>query len=253
MNMKIVSWNVNSVKARLEHLVKYLRDTAPDVILLQELKCQDEAFPYMEIEELGYNIAIYGQKSYNGVAILSKHRIEDVYKELDVSESRYIEAVTNGVRVASVYVPNGQEIGADKFKYKMSFFKNLHKHLQTLLQYDEKVVIGGDYNVAPCDIDVYDPIALRNSLCFHPEEQHWFRTIENTGYVDSFRAIHPDKQVFSWWDYRAGAYHGNKGYRIDHIFLSPEAADVLQDAGIDATPRGWDKPSDHAPTWVEIK
>ena len=250
--MKIVSWNVNSVKARLEHLVKYLRENAPDVILLQELKCQDEAFPYMEIEELGYNIAIYGQKSYNGVAILSKHRIEDVYKELDVSESRYIEAVTNGVRVASVYVPNGQEVGADKFKYKMSFFKNLHTHLKSLLQYDEKIVIGGDYNVAPCDIDVYDPQALRGTVCFHPEEQYWFRTIENSGYVDSFRVIHPEKQVFSWWDYRAGAYQGNKGMRIDHIFLSPEAADVLQDAGIDAITRGWDKPSDHAPAWVEI-
>ena len=140
--MKIISWNVNSVKARLEHLVKYLRENAPDVVLLQELKCQDEAFPYMEIEELGYNTAVYGQKSYNGVAILSKHRIEDVYKELDISESRYIEAVTNGVRVASVYVPNGQEVGADKFKYKLNFFKKLHEHLKNLLQYDEKIEIG---------------------------------------------------------------------------------------------------------------
>ena len=250
--MKIISWNVNSVKARLEHLVKYLRENSPDVVLLQELKCQDEVFPFMEIEDLGYNIAVYGQKSYNGVSIFSKFPIEDVYKELDVSESRYIEAVTNGVRVASVYVPNGQEVGADKFKYKLSFFQKLHEHLKQLLEYDEKVVIGGDFNVAPCEIDVFDPKSMEGSICYHPAERAAFNAIENSGYVDSFRAKYPGVQTFSWWDYRAGGYQNNKGMRIDHILLSPEAADVMQDAGIDLNPRGWDKPSDHAPTWVEI-
>jgi exodeoxyribonuclease-3 len=251
--MKIISWNVNSVKARIEHLVRYLKDTSPDVVLLQELKCVDEAFPAMEIEDLGYNIAIHGQKTYNGVAILSKFRIEDVYKELDISQARYIEAVTNGVRVASVYVPNGQEVGSDKFKYKMQFFSNLHAHLQSLLQYDEKIVIGGDFNVAPTDIDVFDPKSLAGSICFHPDEQAAFRAMLNMGYIDSFRARNADKQLFSWWDYRAGAYQYNKGMRIDHILLNPEAADNLLNSGIDPTPRGWEKPSDHTPVWVEIK
>jgi exodeoxyribonuclease-3 len=232
--------------------VKYLQDSRPDVVLLQELKCIDEAFPCLEVGDLGYNIATYGQKSYNGVAILSKHPIEDVYKDLDVSESRYIEAVTNGVRVARVYVPNGQEIGADKFKYKLEFFGKLRDHLKSLLQYDEKIVIGGDFNVAPCDIDVHDPIGMAGGICFNPLEQAAFRSMENIGYTDSFRAKYPGRQAFSWWDYRAGGWQNNRGMRIDHILLSPEAADSMVDAGNDNTPRGWEKPSDHTPTWVEI-
>lgn len=250
--MKIASWNVNSVKSRLEHLVKYLRDDKPDVVLLQELKTVDEGFPYMEIEELGYNIAVSGQKSYNGVAILSKYRIEDVYKGWDAEQARYIEAVTGGVRVASVYVPNGQEVGSDKFKYKLDFFLKLQAHLKSLLEYDEKVVIGGDYNVAPDDIDVYDPAALKNTVCFHPLEQASFRALLNMGYTDSFRAFNGDKQVFSWWDYRAGAYQHNKGMRIDHVLLNAEAVDAMDAAGIDELPRSWDKPSDHTPAWVRL-
>lgn len=254
--MKIATWNVNSVKSRLEHLIKYLKEYSPDVVLLQELKCMTEAFPAMEVEDAGYNIAVHGQKTYNGVAILSKYPIEDVETTLPGDDSdeqaRYIEAVTNGIRVASVYVPNGQSPGSDKFQYKMNFFDRLREHAENLLQYDEKLVIGADYNVAPDDIDVYDPESLRGSTCFHPDEQSKFKAIEALGFTDAFRALHPNRQQFSWWDYRGGAWNYNKGYRIDHLLLSPLAADALTAADVETTPRGWEKPSDHTPVWCEI-
>ena len=255
--MIIGTWNVNSVKSRLEHLVNYLRKNSPDVLLLQELKCQTEAFPFMEIEDLGYNLAIHGQKTYNGVAILSKYPIEDTVKTLPGDdtdqEARYIEAVTRGVRVASVYVPNGQEPNSDKFQYKLRFFERLQEHLRTLLTYDEKMVIGGDYNVAPEPIDVFDPKSLDGTTCFHPEERKRFKNILNLGFTDAFRATNPHTQKFSWWDYRAGAWQYNKGMRIDHLLLSPEAADALQTSDIDSEPRTWDKPSDHTVVKCEIK
>lgn len=253
--MKICTWNVNSVKSRLEHLTKYLREVSPDVLLLQELKCETEAFPRMEIEDCGYNLAIHGQKTYNGVAILSKFPLEDVFTALDETDeqARYIEAVTNGVRVASVYVPNGQEPNSDKFQYKLKFFENLRNHAQQLLQYDEKLIIGGDYNVAPDALDVFDPKGLAGTTCFHPDEQIRFKAILNLGFTDAFRAKHSGVQKFSWWDYRAGAWQHNKGMRIDHLLLSPQAADALESCDVDSTPRGWDKPSDHTPFWVEIR
>ncbi len=254
--MKIVTWNVNSVKSRLEHLKKYLQEFTPDVLLLQELKCIDENFPYMEIEDLGYNVAVHGQKTYNGVAILSKHPLEDVKRGLDGAglngqnpdeQARYIEAVTGGFRVACVYVPNGQEFGSDKFDYKMRFYDRLHKHATELLSYGEKLVIGADYNVAPTDLDIYDPVSLAGSICFHPAEQEKFRALEFLGLTDAFRALHPARQQFSWWDYRGGAWQNGKGYRIDHLLCSPEAADCLKSCETEDTPRGWEKPSDHAP------
>ncbi len=255
--MRIATWNVNSVKSRLEHLMRYAREQSPDVILLQELKCTDDAFPRMEIEDLGYNAALIGQKTYNGVAILSKHPIEDVSTTLpgdgSDAEARYVEAVTNGVRVVSVYVPNGMEEGSHKFQYKLSFLNRLRGHLQNLLQYDEKLVVGGDYNVAPQPLDVFDPVKLEGTICFHPEERKLLRSIEYLGLTDAFRAMHPQEQRFSWWDYRAGAFQQNNGLRIDHLLLSPEAADSLISCDIDSTPRAWDKPSDHTPVWCEIK
>lgn len=251
--MKIVTWNVNSVGARLQHLLSYLESTKPDIVLLQELKCLTENFPKMEVEDLGYNIAIHGQKSYNGVAILSRHPINDVTTTLPGEdtdlESRYIEAVIKDIRVASVYVPNGQEAGSDKFGYKLRFLKRLRGHFENTLQYNEKFVIGGDYNVAPDPVDVYDPVALKGTVCFHPEERANFRAIEYLGLTDAFRAANPTRQKFSWWDYRAGAFQHNKGLRIDHILLSPEAADKLSECDIDTQPRALDRPSDHAPVW----
>ncbi len=262
--MKIATWNVNSVKARLQHVLDYLKDEQPDVLLLQELKCLTEAFPTMECEDAGYNVAAHGQKTYNGVAILSKHPIEDVVTTLPVLEeadkedkqARYIEAVICGdgqaFRVASVYVPNGTEIDSDRFAYKLRYFDRLREHITGLLRYEEKLIIGADYNVAPEDIDVYNPKALRGTLCFHPEEQQKFRSLLHLGLADAYRALHPDVQQFSWWDYRGGGLQNNKGLRIDHLLLSPQAADNLQACDVDLHPRQKEKPSDHAPVWCEI-
>ncbi len=252
----VVSWNVNSIKSRLQNFFEFVDKYSPDIILLQELKCLEDAFPKMEIEDKGYNLAISGEKTYNGVAILSKSPIEDVVKKLpgDVEDThaRYIEAFTMGMRVCSVYVPNGQEVGSDKFQYKLKFFDRLNDHIKTLLQYEEQLVIGGDYNVAPEDIDVYNPKALDGSICFHSEERKRFRKLINNGMADSYRIMHPNKQEFSWWDYRSGAWDQNKGMRIDQILLSPQSCDRLNEAGIYSDIRAQQKASDHAPIFCKF-
>lgn len=259
---KIATWNVNSIKSRLPHLIEYLRgDNAPDILLLQELKCTNDTFPYMEIEDAGYNIAAHGQKTYNGVAILSRYPIDDVIKELpgetEDDHARYIEAVISldkkAIRVASIYVPNGQSPDSDKFQYKMRFFDRLYNHINNLLQYDEALILGGDYNVAPGNIDVYDPKELNGTTCFHIDERRKFHKLLGLGLTDAYRAIHNNKQQFSWWDYRAGCWQGNKGMRIDHLLLSPEAADMLANSDIYMEPRGKEKPSDHTPVWCSLK
>ena len=254
--MKIVTWNVNSVRARLDILIEWLREHEPDVMLLQEIKCEAHAFPLEAIEDLGYNIAIHGQKTFNGVAILSKSPLEDVQRGLSFFEedpqARYIEAVTNSVRVASVYVPNGQAVGTDKYAYKLVFLERLHQHLQSLLQYEEIVVIGGDYNIAPADLDVADPKAWEGDvLCSIPERKA-FQALLNLGYRDGFRIDHPHEKLYSWWDYRSQAWPNDAGLRIDHLLLSPQATDRLQSTGIDKAPRGKEKASDHAPVWCSI-
>lgn len=240
--------------------MKWIGENKPDILLLQELKVANDDFPYMEIEELGYNIAVNGQKTYNGVAILSKFPIEDVVKELpgDGSDdhARYIEGLVTVedevIRVVSVYVPNGQSPESSKFQYKLKFLERLKKRAETLLTYDEKLVIAGDYNVAPEDIDVFDPRGLRGTTCFHPGEQSRLRAILYLGLTDAYRAVHPDSQEFSWWDYRGGGWDHNKGMRIDHILLSAQAADILTKCEIDEKPRGEEKASDHAPIWCEL-
>lgn len=259
--MIIATWNVNSIRSRMEHLLEWLQNFGPDVVLLQELKCQNEQFPAEPIEDLGYNIAVHGQKSYNGVAILSKTPIEDVVRELpgegDDGSARYIEAVTNNVRVASVYCPNGQDIGTEKFAYKMNFFDRLKVHMESLLTYEEKVVIAGDYNIAPTDDDVYDKVKFRNRLLTSPEERGKYKALINMGYIDIVRAMNPADKVdntslFSWWDYRQGSWDQNKGLRIDHLLLSPQAADVADKCGVDRDLRGKQRPSDHTPVWCQI-
>jgi exodeoxyribonuclease III len=255
-SLTIATWNVNSVKSRLSHLLDWLKQDAPDIVLLQELKCQTDAFPAEDIEALGYNLAIHGQKTYNGVAILSKYPLEDVQTSLPEAplddQARYIEAVislphNHAVRVASVYVPNGQEVGSDKFDYKLAFMDALYLHFKNLLQLEEMLVIGGDYNVAPEDIDVYDPVRSAGMVCFHPLERAKFRSYLNAGMTDAYRALHPAKQQFSWWDYRAGAFEHNKGLRIDHLLLSAQATDVLENCEIVQKLRELERPSDHAP------
>lgn len=244
----------------MPQLLDWLRAFSPDIVLLQETKVLNEQFPTMEIEELGYNIALHGQKTYNGVAILSKGTLEDVVTRLpgddNDEQARYIEAVTTigstVLRAASVYVPNGQDAGSDKFTYKLFFLDRLQRHLHSLARLEEIMIVGGDYNVAPAARDVYDAKSLDGTVCYHPEERRRFRSLLNLGLVDAYRALHPDRHQFSWWDYRGGGWQHNKGMRIDHLLLSPQAADRLRGADIEQKLRGEEKASDHVPVWCEI-
>jgi exodeoxyribonuclease-3 len=254
--MEIATWNVNSIKARLPNVLAWTKTSAPDILLLQEIKTVDEGFPRLEFEDLGYNVATHGQKTYNGVAILSKRPLDDVQRGLgekgEDAEARYIEAFTGGLRVASVYVPNGQEVGSPKFSYKLEFLARLLSHAKSLLKTEEAIVIGGDYNVAPEDADAYDPDGWRGQVLCHPDERAAFRRLLNLGYIDAWRARHPGEQRWSWWDYRAGAWAKDHGLRIDHLLLSPQAVDRLNGVEIDRKPRGEDKASDHTPVWCDI-
>lgn len=255
--MKIASWNVNSVKARMDCVVNWLKDVNPDVVCLQEIKTTDQAFPALEFEALGYNCSVHGQKSYNGVAILSKRRPSDVIIGLPEGHgddhARYIEAVIPGesgvVRVASVYAPNGNPPGTDKFTYKLAWMDRLRRHAANLLKLEEPTVITGDFNVIPTDHDCYDPRAWLKDALFQPETKAAWRRILSLGFTDAFRACHTEKDAFTFWDYFAGSWERNRGIRIDHILLSPQAADRLVSTTIDKGPRGWEKPSDHTPIW----
>ena len=257
--MKIATWNVNSVRMRLPLLLEWLKEQQPDVVLLQETKCMNDVFPRQEIEDLGYNIAVYGQKTFNGVAILAKSPIEDVTTGVpniideEGSQTRYIEAVVGKVRVVSVYVPNGQEVGCDKFLYKMEFLKQLHSHLESLLNYEEICVIGGDFNIAPTDRDVAKPENWVGDVLCSPEERQWYRAFLNLGYQDAIRLHHHDeKGPYTWWDYRSGAFEKGGGLRIDHLLLSPQATDIAVSSGVDRELRAKEKASDHAPVWCTL-
>jgi exodeoxyribonuclease-3 len=255
--MKIVTWNVNSIRARLDNVLEWLEETNPDVVLLQELKCEESAFPRAPIEDLGYNIAIAGQKSYNGVAILAKSPIEDVVIGLPTfsedENSRYIEVVVGTTRVASVYVPNGQAVGSDKYHYKINFLDTLREHLASIMLYEEAIVIGGDYNIAPEDRDVSQPELWQGEiLCSVPERQR-FQSLLHLGYYDALRLHNQGPGPSTWWDYRSGAWQNDHGLRIDHLLLSPLATDRVQTSGVDRAPRAKEKASDHAPVWCVLE
>ena len=254
---KIATWNVNSVKARLPLLLRWLDANSPDVLLLQELKCIEEAFPRAELEDKGYNVAIKGQKTYNGVAILSKSPIDIEMTELpgdkNDEQSRYIEGFTAGVRVASIYLPNGNPVDSEKFPYKLSFMERLYDRAKALLTYEESFVLGGDYNVIPEERDCYNPAVWEGDALFRSETNAAFRKILYLGLTDAFRALNKEEGQFSYWDYQGGAWNKDNGIRIDHLLLSPEAADRLTNTGIDKTPRGWERPSDHTPVWCELE
>jgi exodeoxyribonuclease-3 len=261
MSLSVATWNVNSIRSRLEHLTHYLNEVKPDVLLLQETKIEDEHFPREPIEDLGYNIALHGQKTYNGVAILSRLPLEDVAVRLPgetVDQARYIEASVSlpenqALRVASVYVPNGQSPDSEKFPYKLGFLENLAQHLKQLHVQHELLVIGGDYNVAPYPIDVFDPAGLDGTTCYHPAERERFRALLHLGYYDAFRTRYPETQAFSWWDYRQNSFQRNHGMRIDHLLLSPAAVDAMQDCTMHRAERTREKPSDHIPVMVTLK
>lgn len=254
--MKIATWNVNSIKARLPNVLDWLKSADPDVVLMQEIKTVDEGFPRLEIEELGYTCAVHGQKSYNGVAILSKHGLEDVSSGLpgDVGDeqARYLEATVGGVRVATIYLPNGNPTDSEKFPYKLGWMDRLKARAAALLAEERPVVLGGDYNVIPTDDDVHDPVAWQGDALIRPETRSAFRQILWLGYTDAFRAKDPTPHKYSFWDYQGGAWQKDHGIRIDHLLLSPQAADRLEAAGIDTAPRGKQKASDHTPVWCTL-
>ncbi len=260
--MKIATWNVNSIKARLDNAISWLNEAKPDIACLQELKCEDAAFPAQAFEDLGYNVLTHGQKSYNGVAILSKSAPEDVRRGLpgedDDSQARYLEAVfprgSGMVRVASIYLPNGNPIGTEKFAYKLRWMERLKAHARSLLSLEEPVVLAGDYNVIPTRLDARNPDAWANDALFQPESRAAFRSIVNLGYTDAVRQVHGDKpDLYTFWDYQAGAWQRNNGIRIDHLLLSPQAADLLKDARIDREVRTQERPSDHVPVVIELQ
>lgn len=254
--MIIASWNVNSIKARLPRVTEWLTDVSPDVVMLQELKCQDENFPYLEIEALGYEVAVHGQKSYNGVALLSKHPIEDIMCGLPGDESdeqaRYIEATIKGVRIGGLYLPNGNPLPGPKFDYKLKWMDRLIARAKDLLTQEKMFILGGDYNCIPKDEDCYDPHRLAGDALTQPETRDRYYTLLNLGLTDALRHFHPTGSNYTYWDYQRGAWPKDNGLRIDHLLLSPQAADRLKKCGIDRVPRGRERASDHTPIWCEL-
>ncbi len=260
MSLKIATWNVNSIRQRLDLMRNWLQEHAPDVLCLQEIKCEDHAFPHALFSEFGYNIAVLGQKTFNGVALLSKSPIEDIRQGLPGMEkdplARYIEGVIstkNGVvRVASIYAPNGNPVGSEKFAYKLDWLQKLHAHARNLLRYEEPLVLAGDFNIIPKNKDVHDPAAWVNDALFQPESRAAYRTLINLGFTDAFRAVEAGPGHYTFWDYQAGSWQKNNGIRIDFSLLSPQAADRLRSASIDKAVRSVEKPSDHVPVIVEL-
>ena len=255
----IISWNVNSITCRLNHLVYILRRYQPYIVLLQEIKCKDHIFPYTALSSLGYNIKASCQKAYNGVAILSKQNLHNIQVGLEIEEmqeARYIEAtiIIQKIRckVISVYVPNGESVNSTKFLYKMKFFSQFYKKVNSLLKNQENLLIGGDFNVAQEELDVYDSKNLQNKIMFSIEERKNLRKLLNLGLIDIFRELNYNTQKFSWWDYRFSSWQHNKGMRIDYILVSPVIADMVNEAGMITTTREWNKPSDHIPTYIRV-
>jgi exodeoxyribonuclease-3 len=260
--MKIATWNINGVKARLEGTLTWLKEASPDVACFQEIKSLTEAFPVEPFEELGYNVAVHGQKGFNGVAIVSKQPLDEVAvrglpgDEAD-NHARYIEAVISAgsgrvVRVGNLYLPNGNPIGTDRFTYKLAWMRRLRDRAQDLLHLEEPLVLLGDYNVIPEPADAKNPQAWTQDALFQPEARAAYRSLLNLGLVDAVRACHPQAGLYTFWDYQAGAWQKDHGIRIDHILLSPQAADRMVGAGVDKFTRGWEKPSDHVPVWIEL-
>ena len=258
--MILATGNINGVKARLESALTYLRQQSPDVICFQEIKSVDDGFPTSAFQDIGYNVATNGQKGFNGVAILSKSPLEDVVRRLPGDDAdqhaRWIEAsVPLGdrmVRVVSLYLPNGNPIGTEKFSYKLAWMARMRLRAKQLLQDEMPLVLAGDFNVIPEPVDAKRPAAWVNDALFQPESRAAWRTLVNEGFTDATRACHPGPGVYTFWDYQAGAWQKDHGIRIDHILLSSQAADLLVASGIDRATRAQEKPSDHVPVWVKL-
>jgi exodeoxyribonuclease-3 len=249
--VKLASWNVNSVRARYGRLVAWLAEQTPDVVCLQETKVEDDAFPTLELRALGYETVLFGQRTYNGVAILSRARLTNVMRGFGDgdgdAQSRFITASVHGMRIASVYVPNGQAVGSEKFQYKLSWLQRCHAWLMRTARPDEPVLLCGDFNVAPEDRDVHDPLAWKDQVLCHPDERAALARIRSFGLEDLFRRHHPEAGFYSWWDYRQLSFPKNRGLRIDHLFGTAAVAARCQDVVIDRDARKGKEPSDHAP------
>lgn len=257
MTLTLVSWNVNSIKARLDHALTYLKGTQPDILMLQELKGLD--FPEMEFKALGYESVCATQKSYNGVAILSKHPITLIHKALPGDETdeqaRYLECDIAGYRVINIYLPNGNPVGtdSDKFPYKLGWMDRLIERVQILRAQGVPFLIGGDFNIIPQARDCYDPKVWQGDALFHPDSLKRWRVLLNLGLADACRLFHQESELYSFWDYQKGAWPRNHGIRIDHFLTAPQVTDQLVSCEIDKEPRGWDRPSDHTPIVLRLK
>jgi len=258
--MIVATWNVNSIKQRGENLTAWLRERQPDIVCLQETKTQDESFPREPLEALGYNVAVHGQKTFNGVAILSKLPFDEVTPRLPGDEAddhaRFLEAVVStksgALRVASIYLPNGNPTNTEKYPYKLKWMDRLLKYAHERMKLEEPLVLAGDYNAIPAPNDVHNPELWVNDALFLPTTRAKFHALTNLGLTDAIRAVSDEAGLYTFWDYQAGAWQKNNGIRIDHLLLSPQAADRLVTAGIDKHVRSWEKPSDHVPVWIEL-
>lgn len=256
--MRIVTYNVNGIKARLPRLIEYLDEQQPDVVCLQELKCSDETFPELEVRAAGYGAIWHGQKGFNGVAVLAKgadpvERGRGLAGDAEDAHSRYLEAEVNGVVIASIYLPNGNPVPGPKFDYKLGWMERLATRAAELLAEERPVVIAGDYNVIPTDADTFSVPAMAQDALMQPESRQAFRRLVAQGWTDALKTRHPVAPMWTFWDYQAGCWQRDAGFRIDHLLLSPMAADRLIDAGVDKAYRGREKASDHAPTWATLR
>ena len=258
--MRIATWNVNSIRQRLDHLLAWLGETSPDIVCLQEIKCVDEAFPREPIEALGYNVVTHGQKTFNGVALLSKLPFDETKSGLagddEDAHARFLEGVVSlkhGVlRIACLYLPNGNPPNTDKYPYKLKWMSRLLQYSQERLKTEEPLVLAGDFNVIPAAADVHNPAAWIDDALFRPTTRESFQSLLGLGLTDALRATTDAAGQYTFWDYQAGARQKNHGIRIDHLLLSPQATDRLIGTGVDSHVRDWEKPSDHVPIWIDL-
>ncbi|MDO5059994.1 MAG: exodeoxyribonuclease III [Neisseria sp.] len=254
--MKIATWNVNSLNVRLPHVQNWLQQHRPDVLVLQELKLDQDKFPAAAIQLLGYQVAWSGQKTYNGVAVIAKNELQDVHTGLpdlpDDPQRRVIAATIDGVRVIDVYCVNGEALDSPKFVYKEEWFAALTKFVRSEMEKHEKLVLLGDFNIAPADLDCYDPEKWHEKIHCSSIERQWFKNLLDLGLTDSLRHIHPEAVMYTWWDYRGAMFQRKQGLRIDHILVSEAMKNALRDVQVDNEARGWERPSDHAPVWAEF-
>ena len=255
--MKIATYNVNGINGRLPVLLRWLNEAMPDIVCLQELKAPQEKFPEQAIKDAGYYAVWHGQKSWNGVAILARNaQPEEVRRALpgddEDAHSRYIEAMVEGVLIACLYLPNGNPAPGPKFDYKLQWFERLTKHAGELLKSDMPIVLTGDFNVMPTEIDVYKPERWLDDALFRPETRSAFKKLVAQGWTDAIRKLYPEEVIYTFWDYFRNAYGRNAGLRIDHFLLNPQLVSRLISGGVDRNVRGWEKTSDHAPVWIEL-